>query len=68
MTRAYNAPETEYYNSANILERFFNNKCKDHGILHGGHGNSGVQVLKKEKLFLIDMQCISCIAIVVENY
>ena len=39
MIRAYNAPETEYYNSANILERFFNNKCKDHGLIHGGHGN-----------------------------
>ena len=37
--RAYNAPETEYYNSANILERFFNNKCKDHGLIHGGHGS-----------------------------
>merc|ERR1719414_64348 len=37
--RAYNAPETEYYNSANILERFFNNKCKDHGLIHGSHGS-----------------------------
>merc|ERR1712013_807023 len=37
--RAYTAPETEYYNSANILERFFNNKCKDHGLIHGSHGS-----------------------------
>jgi len=31
--KAYNAPETEYYNCANILERFFNNKLKDHGLM-----------------------------------
>jgi len=31
--RAYNAPETEYYNCANILERFFINKLKDHGLI-----------------------------------
>jgi len=31
--RAYNAPETEYFNCANILERFFINKLKDHGLV-----------------------------------
>ena len=31
--RAYNAPETEYYNCANILERFFINKLRDHGLI-----------------------------------
>lgn len=31
--RAYNAPESEYYNCANVLERFFTNKCKDNGIM-----------------------------------
>ena len=31
--RAYNSPETEYFNCANVLERFFTNKCKDHGII-----------------------------------
>ena len=34
--RAYNAPETEYFNSANMLERFFVNKCKDHGLIQTG--------------------------------
>jgi len=31
--KAYNAPETEYYNCANVLERFFINKLKDHGLI-----------------------------------
>ena len=31
--KAYNAPETEYYNCANVLDRFFINKLKDHGLI-----------------------------------
>ena len=31
--KAYNAPETEYYKSANILDKFFQNKLKDHGLV-----------------------------------
>merc|ERR1719334_2548779 len=31
--KAYNAPETEYYNCANVLDRFFVNKLKDHGLI-----------------------------------
>jgi histone acetyltransferase len=31
--RAFNAPDTEYYNCANVLERFFTKKCEDHGIM-----------------------------------
>ncbi|XP_040577469.1 histone acetyltransferase KAT2B isoform X2 [Lepeophtheirus salmonis] len=31
--RAYNAPDTEYYNCANILEKYLNSKLKDHGLI-----------------------------------
>ena len=31
--KAYNAPETEYYKSANLLDKFFQNKLKDHGLV-----------------------------------
>jgi len=31
--KAYNAPETEYYNCANSLDRFYQNKLKDHGLI-----------------------------------
>jgi len=31
--KAYNAPETEYYKSANVLDKFFQNKLKDHGLV-----------------------------------
>ena len=31
--KAYNAPETEYYNCANTLDRFFQNKLKDYGLI-----------------------------------
>ena len=31
--KAYNAPETEYYNCANSLDRFYQNKLKDHGLM-----------------------------------
>jgi histone acetyltransferase len=31
--RAFYAPETKYYNCANVLERFFTKKCRDHGIM-----------------------------------
>jgi len=37
--KAYNAPETEYYNCANVLDRFFINKCKDHGLIQSGQHN-----------------------------
>jgi len=32
--RAYNAPDTEYYNSANSLEKYVNSKLRDHGLLN----------------------------------
>jgi len=31
--RDYNPPETEYYNCANMMEKWFINKCKDHGLI-----------------------------------
>ena len=31
--RAYNAPETEYYNCANVLEKYVNAKLRDHGLI-----------------------------------
>jgi len=31
--KAYNAPETEYYNCANNLDKFFQTKLKDHGLV-----------------------------------
>ena len=31
--RAYNAPDTEYYNCAVILEKYVNAKLRDHGLL-----------------------------------
>lgn len=31
--RAFNAPETEYYNCANVLERFFLRKLRDHALV-----------------------------------
>jgi len=31
--RAYNAPDTEYYNCANALEKYVTTKMRDHGIL-----------------------------------
>lgn len=31
--RAYNAPDTEYYNCANVLEKYVMTKMRDHGLL-----------------------------------
>ena len=31
--RSYNKPDTEYYKCANTIEKFFNNKLKDAGLL-----------------------------------
>ena len=31
--RAYNDPETEYYKCANVLEKFFQNKCKEASLM-----------------------------------
>jgi len=31
--RDYNPPESEYYNCANIIERWFINKLRDHGLI-----------------------------------
>ena len=31
--RAYNAPDTEYYNCANALEKYVTTKLKDHGLM-----------------------------------
>lgn len=31
--RAYNAPETEYFNCAVVLEKYVNTKLKDHGLI-----------------------------------
>ena len=31
--RAYNAPDTEYYNCANALEKYVTTKMRDHGLL-----------------------------------
>ena len=31
--KAYNAPDTEYYNCANLLDKFFQNKLKDYGLV-----------------------------------
>jgi len=31
--RAYNSPDTEYYNCANNLEKYVNGKLKDHGLM-----------------------------------
>jgi histone acetyltransferase len=31
--RAYNAPETEYYNCANNLEKYVMGKLRDHGLM-----------------------------------
>jgi len=31
--RAYNSPETEYFNCANSLEKYVNNKLRDYGLL-----------------------------------
>jgi histone acetyltransferase len=31
--RGYNAPDTEYYNCANALEKYVNNKLRDHGLV-----------------------------------
>jgi len=31
--RAYNAPDTEYYNCANSLEKYVNTKLRDHGLI-----------------------------------
>jgi len=33
--RIYNEPDTEYYRCANTLEKFFNTKCRDYGLLSG---------------------------------
>merc|ERR1719414_2802442 len=32
--RAYNAPDTEYYNCANALEKYVTTKMRDHGLLN----------------------------------
>lgn len=31
--RSYNKPDTEYYKCANTMERFFNNKLKEFGLV-----------------------------------
>jgi len=31
--RSYNEPDTEYYKCANVLEKFFNNKLKEAGLV-----------------------------------
>ena len=31
--RAYNAPDTEYYNCANALEKYVLGKLRDHGLM-----------------------------------
>ena len=31
--RAYNSPETEYYNCANQLEKYCATKLRDHGLI-----------------------------------
>lgn len=31
--RSYNKPDTEYYKCANVIERFFNNKMKEAGLM-----------------------------------
>lgn len=31
--RTYNEPETEYFRCANILEKFFHGKCRDHKLI-----------------------------------
>ena len=31
--KAYNSPDTEYYNCANSLDKFFQNKLKDYGLV-----------------------------------
>ena len=31
--RAYNAPDTEYYNCANALEKYVLGKFRDHGLM-----------------------------------
>ena len=30
--RSYNDPDTEYYKCATVLEKFFQNKMKEHGL------------------------------------